>query len=115
MSNYIKELVKELGLVSSPVRNQAALTIERLAGEVERLTLNGIHTCHDNCQRLPCVQGREIRRLEGEVARLRAELQMVLDEFGYSLPLDTKASISAAIRAAAGSSLEAKHEEKTEI
>jgi len=43
-----------------------------------------------------------IEALEGEVGRLRAELQMVLDEFGYSLPPDTKASIAAAIRAAAG-------------
>lgn len=45
----------------------AADRIEALEGEVERLTTNGIHTCHDNCRRFPCVQGREIRRLEGEV------------------------------------------------
>lgn len=50
---------------------EAADRIEALEGEVERLTVNGIHTCHDKCQRLPCVQGREIRRLEGEVEKLR--------------------------------------------
>jgi len=34
---------------------------------------------------------------EARSERLRAELQMVLDEFGYSLPLDTKASITKAL------------------
>jgi hypothetical protein len=43
-----------------------------------------------------------IEAAEARAERLRAELQMVLDEFGYSLPPDTKASIAAAIRAAAG-------------
>jgi hypothetical protein len=44
----------------------------------------------------------QLETAEARAERLRAELQMVLDEFGYSLPPDTKASITSAIRAAAG-------------
>jgi hypothetical protein len=36
---------------------------DALRAEVERLTYDGIHTCHDGCPRLPCVQRREIERL----------------------------------------------------
>jgi hypothetical protein len=36
---------------------------EALRAEVERLSYDGIHTCHDGCPRLPCVQRREIERL----------------------------------------------------
>jgi hypothetical protein len=36
---------------------------EALRAEVERLSYDGIHTCHDSCPRLPCVQRREIERL----------------------------------------------------
>jgi len=57
-------------------KSEAADHIEALEKEVERLTINGIHTCHDNCQRLPCVQGREIRRLEAEVKTLRGDLSV---------------------------------------
>lgn len=42
--------------------------IERLKAEVERLNYNGIHTCSDACQRLPCVQRREIEQLRKEKA-----------------------------------------------
>ena len=49
-----------------------ATALEALAGEVERLTINGIHSCWEECPRLPCVQGREIRALKAELAALRA-------------------------------------------
>jgi hypothetical protein len=39
------------------------MQLRHAKAEIERLTLNGIHTCHDQCPRLACVQGREIRRL----------------------------------------------------
>ena len=47
---------------------EAALTTaqaeaDALRAEVERLSYDGIHTCHDSCPRLPCVQRREIERL----------------------------------------------------
>jgi hypothetical protein len=37
--------------------------VDALRAEVERLSYDGIHTCHDGCPRLPCVQRREIERL----------------------------------------------------
>ena len=38
---------------------QAAAELRRLHAEVERLTLNGIHTCHAECQRPVCRLTRE--------------------------------------------------------
>lgn len=49
--------------------------IEALQAKVDRLTYDGIHTCHDDCPRLPCVQRREIDALRGEIRRLTNELQ----------------------------------------
>jgi hypothetical protein len=42
------------------------------ADAIERLTYDGIHTCHDDCPRLPCVQRREIDALRAEVAELES-------------------------------------------
>ena len=36
---------------------------------------DGIHTCHDKCPRLACVQRREIERLTAEVEALRADAE----------------------------------------
>lgn len=44
--------------------DKAADRIEAQAAEIERLTINGIHTCHDECQRVPCMQRREIKHLK---------------------------------------------------
>ena len=49
--------------------------IEALQAQVERLTYDGIHTCHADCPRLPCVQRREIDGLQADVRHLRNELQ----------------------------------------
>ena len=35
---------------------------------------NGIHTCHDECQKLECVQGREIRRLKLALANISLQM-----------------------------------------
>jgi hypothetical protein len=37
--------------------------IAQLRRKVAELETSGLHTCHDECPRLACVQGREIRRL----------------------------------------------------
>jgi hypothetical protein len=37
---------------------------------VAELETGGVHTCHDECPRLPCVQAREIARLRGLIAGL---------------------------------------------
>jgi len=57
---------------------EAADRIEALEREVERLTTNGTHSCHDQCQRVPCVQGREIRRLQEALK----EIAVVEPEWG---------------------------------
>lgn len=43
--------------------NALAADCAAAAAEVERLRLDGIHTCHDECPRIACVQRREIERL----------------------------------------------------
>ena len=42
---------------------EAADRIEVLSAENERLTYNGIHSCHDQCERPLCVLERENERL----------------------------------------------------
>ena len=56
--------------VDNPHVAEASQTIKSLTAraeaaeaEVQRLTYNGIHTCHAECPRLPCVQRREIEAL----------------------------------------------------
>jgi HAMP domain-containing protein len=80
-----EELVKRLhqgridkkGIRRAPnkVQREAADAIEALQAEIERLTFDGIHTCHDDCPRLPCVQRREIEGLQAQVRHLMNELQ----------------------------------------
>lgn len=58
-----------------------AAELEALRGEVERLTYNGIHTCSDTCQRLPCVQRREIDQLRARVAALEEGLRHIIKQW----------------------------------
>ena len=44
--------------------------ITHLEAEIERLTLDGVHTCHERCQRIACVQRREIERLRTRLSAL---------------------------------------------
>jgi uncharacterized small protein (DUF1192 family) len=57
-----------------------AKEVERLRAEVQRLDIAGIHSCHDDCQKLPCVQRREIDRLRAELAAAKAELEKLVKE-----------------------------------
>lgn len=98
MDEAHKELVKRLRAANysdqpewTPLEvplDEAADALEAQAAEIERLTTEGVHTCHDQCQRLACVQGREIAELkqqleEAEVARLRDErLEIVARALG---------------------------------
>ena len=66
--------IEEMKIVVRTLLTDSQHTIEALEAENERLSYNGIHTCSDECQRLPCVQRREIDRLKGEVERLRRVL-----------------------------------------
>jgi hypothetical protein len=60
--------------------------IEALLAEVERLTYDGIHTCHDDCPRLPCVQRREIDGLRAVLRHLMNELQAHKDALAQAAP-----------------------------
>lgn len=64
---------------------EAADEIDRLRAEVERLTVDGIHSCHDQCPRIACVQRREIERLRAALTYL---LENCSDDLG-PLALDT--------------------------
>lgn len=66
MTDDDKALVERLRAFYQDIcgeNHEAADRIEALSAEVERLNINGIHTCHDECQRVPCRQRREIERL----------------------------------------------------
>lgn len=65
---------------------------DALRAEVERLSYDGIHTCHDSCPRLPCVQRREIERL-------REVLEMLAPSLDY-LPHPQCVEAIDAVRAA---------------
>lgn len=58
-------------LIYALVQEQAA-EIRSLRAQVQRLVYDGIHTRHDQCPRLACVQRREIERLREQVAQLEA-------------------------------------------
>jgi hypothetical protein len=46
---------------------------QRLEAEVERLTVDGIHTCHDHCQRPMCVLRRENEELRKRLEEMSDE------------------------------------------
>jgi hypothetical protein len=52
---------------------------EALRAEIERLSYDGIHTCHDGCPRLPCVQRREIERLREALQNISALARKAID------------------------------------
>jgi hypothetical protein len=65
--------------------------IAQLRRKVAELETSGLHTCHDECPRLACVQGREIRRL-------RAALKTIAD--GATGYLDRDSDLAAIAREA---------------
>jgi hypothetical protein len=65
---YMPRLMRE-------VASEAADAIAALQAEVERLTFDGIHTCHADCPRLPCVQRREIDALQAALAARDGEIE----------------------------------------
>lgn len=77
--DLVKILREQVKLTTWPdaqlAMEAAADRIEALTAEVRRLNYDGIHTCHAECPRLPCVQRREIEALTAVIASLRAENQ----------------------------------------
>ena len=73
-----EELVKRLRSgrwLGETTGKEAADAIEALQAQVERLTFDSIHTCHDDCPRLPCVQRREIDALQAALAARDGEIE----------------------------------------
>ena len=104
--DQIKDLVSRLRIIGPTLPNDkgysttvpqavaiAADTLEALAGEVERLTTNGVHTCHDQCQRPLCKLYREIvaakkhgellNKMLGEAEAERDRLKAALETIAY--------------------------------
>lgn len=48
--------------------------VKDLEKQLERLETNGVHTCHDECPRIACVQYRENARLSERVASMQSLL-----------------------------------------
>jgi hypothetical protein len=63
------------------------------AAERERMKYDGIHTCHDQCQRPACVA------IRNAVEREREACAQVVEEYPHWIGLTAKAEISNAIRA----------------
>lgn len=64
----------------NPDGPEAAAELSRLQADVERLTLDGIHTCHDQCQRPACVLRRENAALQARVEALEGAAAMSVAE-----------------------------------
>jgi hypothetical protein len=79
---HLIEIGEKAGAAKAQATIEAqAAEIDRLKQEVERRSYDGIHTCHDECQRVPCRQRREIERLRGIVA-VWLDLAVGPDEMG---------------------------------
>lgn len=70
----------------------AADRLEAQAVEIERLTVDGIHTCHDQCARPACVLRRENTRLREALTEILGPLNVCSDNPHVSdevcLPVD---------------------------
>lgn len=62
--------------------------VRELEAEVQRLEVNGIHSCWDECPRIACVQARHIRELETRLAAQGEELGKLRELLDYWLPKD---------------------------
>lgn len=66
VENNIKNNPSKYSSHYKEVAETLVAEVKRLRAEVQRLDIAGIHSCHDDCQKLPCVQRREIERLRAE-------------------------------------------------
>ena len=82
-------LAHDMALVAKQALSTQAAELDALRGEVERLTLDGIHTCSDACQRPACVLRRENAQLRDRVAGLEhiaSDLLQHIDWLTCGLP-----------------------------
>lgn len=64
--DLLRQAAAQIGSDRQAIAAQSA-EIERLKAEIQRLDLNGVHTFSDTCDRLPCVQRREIEALKADL------------------------------------------------
>lgn len=75
-ADRIEQLEREKAVVSDLWEQQKEIALDYLAdcnalsAENERLNINGIHSCHDQCARPLCVAWRENKRLRAVVDAL---------------------------------------------
>ena len=67
--------------------------VERLRAEVQRLDMAGTHSCHDDCQRLPCAQRREIERLRAELAAAKAASVVPVEKYEIGINYKNEVTI----------------------
>ena len=72
----VERLGEEIDLLAKE-RNDANDTVDKLQAEVERLRGNGIHTCHEQCQRVACV----LRRQRDKLAEGLRMIALTVDGF----------------------------------
>jgi hypothetical protein len=71
----------EIAVMGKPSARTTDALLARIAAlnvELERRAADGIHTCHDQCQRVACVLRRENDALNAEVARGNAALETAI-------------------------------------
>jgi uncharacterized protein YdcH (DUF465 family) len=87
LRGVIDAMADEALKVYKPELDAKDAEIERLREDLNNAQARGIHTCHDQCQRVECVQRREIERLRAGLRvtnlalRLAAE-EMYLERYG---------------------------------
>ena len=73
----------ETGLVEGDFARELERELTAARAEIARLDVAGIHSCHNDCQRLPCVLRRErdeARRLAAKYRNLSCDSQDEADE-----------------------------------
>ena len=72
----IGPLLSKLTAIQSAIRESFDLDVtpvteEEIRAVCERHAGNGIHSCHQNCQRIACVQRRKLKQWEDAVLNLK--------------------------------------------
>lgn len=82
-----EELIEERSTTDGQVLPTRVTILARaylaLVEENDYLRSGGVHTCHANCQKPPCVTRRELKRAEARLERAKAALKTIKDYNGW--------------------------------